>query len=117
MFSSHIVNIFVKFRIINQNNGFRYIRSVVRRGDGPKVIQGKIKTVTEYDDSEHIKTYKDLVQSVQKSHLGDELEIERNFLSEDYHGHVFEKCESYYDEHIRYIHMSSIFHNLTVVIS
>lgn len=105
MFSSRIVNIFVKYRLINQNNGFRYIRSVVRRGDAPKLIQGRIKRVTQYDDSDHIKTYKDLVKSVQKSNLGDELEIERNFLNEDYHGHVFEKCESYYDEHIRYAHV------------
>lgn len=102
MFSCHVVNIFFKYRLINQNNVFRYIRSVVRRGDGPKVIQGKIKTVTEYDDSDRIQTYKDLVKSVQKSNLGDELEIERNFLNEDYYGHVFEKCDRYYDEHIRY---------------
>ena len=101
MFSLKITNIFVKCRLTNQNNVFRNIRSIVRRGDGPKVIQGKIKTLTQYDESENIKTYKDLVKSVQESKLGDELEIEKNFLNEDYHGHVFENFEKYYDMHLR----------------
>lgn len=103
MFFFNATNIFIKCQLTNRSIAFRYVRSIVRRENGPKLIQGKVKTLTQYDESENIKTYKDLVKSVRESKLGDELEIEKNFLDESIHGHVFENFEKYCDMHTRLV--------------
>lgn len=102
MLSVPLHSFFTKYIITSQNlKCCRYVRSIARRGQGPKLIEGKVRNTSEYEDQESFETYKDFVQSVRRSNLGDELEIEKQFLQEDYHGDVIERCDKFYGMHLR----------------
>lgn len=104
MFLLSLQIVCAKAILTNQNiNFFRYVRSLARRGVPPKLIEGKVNMIKDYDNPVQVsfESYKDMVKDVKNSNFGDELEIEKNFLQGDYHGDVFERCDQYYNMHLK----------------
>ncbi|GIY30074.1 hypothetical protein CDAR_445421 [Caerostris darwini] len=75
------------FKIIDQSFILvRHVRNIARRREGqPKLLEGKVKTVTKYDTEESydVKDFQDLVNKVRKSEKFNEIEIAKAFTTEE----------------------------------
>ncbi|PRD34078.1 UNVERIFIED_CONTAM: hypothetical protein NCL1_15697 [Trichonephila clavipes] len=71
----------------------RYVRNLRRRQEGPKLIKGKVKTVTEFntDDFVDVKDFQDLVSKVKTNEKFNEVTIENAFTREDDFGKAIAK--------------------------
>ncbi|XP_035217469.1 uncharacterized protein LOC118190794 [Stegodyphus dumicola] len=83
----------------------RFLRNTAHRSPGPRLLEGKVKTVTKISDENlfpRIESYEDLLKSFRNSDSAvSELDLEEALTTGDDFGSVFEKCDRVYAVHKR----------------